>query len=61
MLCYNLSSGFSNSKTFEIKTCGTILQTLKLMKGSLSLCSLHTYNECNTAIINLHLETSLIS
>lgn len=59
--CYNLSSVFSKSKTYEMKTCGAILQTLKLMKGSLPLCSLHTYNECNAAIINFHLEASLIS
>lgn len=44
-----------------MKTCGAILQTLKLMKGSLPLCSLHTYNECNAAIINFHLDASLIS
>lgn len=44
-----------------MKTCSAILQTLLLMKGSLSLCSLHTYNECGAAIIKFHLHASLIS
>lgn len=35
----------SESKTYEMKTCSALLQTLKLMKGSCSLCSLHIYNE----------------
>lgn len=48
-------------KTYEMKTCSALLQTLNLMKGSCSLCSLHRYNESKAAIINFHLKASLIS
>lgn len=51
----------SQSQTYEMKTCSTILQTVPLMKGSLSLCSPSTYNACNAAIISVHLQASLIS
>lgn len=58
----NLSATISLSKkTYEMKTCSALLQTLNLMKGSCSLCSLHRYNESKAAIINFHLKASLIS
>lgn len=43
--CESVRSLLSQSKTYEMKTCSALLQTLKLMKGSCSLCSLHIYNE----------------
>ena len=43
------------------KPVAQLFKRSKWWKGSLSLCSRHIYNECNAAIINFHLEASLIS
>lgn len=51
----------SQSPPDEMKTCSAILQTVRLMKGSLPLCSPSTYNAFNSAIISVHLRASLIS